>query len=369
MTARYHKRMSGQARWSRRIAMFSAQLLILGVLLHRFGSLSTPPVIYIFGVAVLLAIIALLVSGIAMAGIWRHGTKGTGYAVTGIFVSALVLSGPLYYVPSLIAQPKINDIATDTITPPQFRVISVLRPAGSNTSAYPGANFAAQQQRAYPDIDPMIVERSSVEVFNLVSDAVKRLNWEIVSQIKPEGENPGSIEAVSYTPIMGFADDVAIRVSAGKDDSRIDVRSASRYGEHDFGANAKRVTALFAEIKTELEKGERTALELALARRAQQQRDIKRKAQKKIRIARDKSAREEQKRLRRLRKEELKRQEAQLRALTAEEQRTQSQLQQGLQPGLLPFPGAVQGVPKRKVRRRAGRWNLPADKFFLRFGE
>jgi len=361
--------MSGQARWSRRIAMFSAQLFVLGILLHRFGSLSTPSAIYIFGVAILMAVTALLISCIAMAGIWRHGTKGTGYAVTGIFVSALVLSGPLWYVPSLFAQPKINDIATDTIRPPQFRVLSALRPAGSNPSAYPGANFAARQQRSYPDIGPMIVERSSMEVFNLVSDAVKRLNWDIVSEVKPEGENPGHIEAVSHTLIMGFKDDVAIRVSAGKDESRIDVRSASRYGEHDFGANAKRVTALFAEIKTELEKGERTALELALARRAKQRRDIKRKAQKKIRLAREKSDREEQERLRRVREEELKRQEAQLRVLTAEEQRIQSQLQRGLQPGLLPFPGAVQGVPKQRVRRRGGRWNLPADRFFQRFAE
>jgi hypothetical protein len=39
-----------------------------------------------------------------------------------------------------------------------------------------------------------------------------------------------------------------IRVSVQGGGSRVDVRSASRYGLHDFGANAKRVRALLSDI-------------------------------------------------------------------------------------------------------------------------
>ena len=47
---------------------------------------------------------------------------------------------------------------------------------------------------------------------------------------------------------MGFRDDVVIRVSALGSGSRVDVRSASRFGLHDFGANAKRVLALLSDL-------------------------------------------------------------------------------------------------------------------------
>jgi len=47
---------------------------------------------------------------------------------------------------------------------------------------------------------------------------------------------------------MGFRDDVVLRVRTTPDGARIDVRSASRYGYHDFGANASRVSALLTDI-------------------------------------------------------------------------------------------------------------------------
>ena len=42
---------------------------------------------------------------------------------------------------------------------------------------------------------------------------------------------------------MGFRDDVVIRISPLGKGTRVDVRSASRFGTHDFGANASRIRA------------------------------------------------------------------------------------------------------------------------------
>ena len=53
---------------------------------------------------------------------------------------------------------------------------------------------------------------------------------------------------VARTPILGFRDDVVVRVRATPDGARIDVRSASRYGRHDFGTNASRVRNLISDI-------------------------------------------------------------------------------------------------------------------------
>ena len=60
----------------------------------------------------------------------------------------------------------------------------------------------------------------------------------------------GRIEAVARTPIMGFREDVLIRITPDGEDSRVDIRSSSRYFESDLGSNAARVTKLIEDINT-----------------------------------------------------------------------------------------------------------------------
>ena len=43
---------------------------------------------------------------------------------------------------------------------------------------------------------------------------------------------------MARSPIVGFADDVVVRVRAEGQGSKVDARSSSRYGSFDFGANA-----------------------------------------------------------------------------------------------------------------------------------
>jgi Protein of unknown function (DUF1499) len=52
---------------------------------------------------------------------------------------------------------------------------------------------------------------------------------------------------------MGFRDDVVVRVRQIQGGSRVDVRSSSRYGQFDFGANAARVRSLLEDIEYEIE--------------------------------------------------------------------------------------------------------------------
>ena len=73
----------------------------------------------------------------------------------------------------------------------------------------------------------------------------------------------GRIEATDQSLVMGFTDDVVVQVKGDDTRAQIDVRSVSRYGMHDLGANAARIRALFEEITTTLEKGEKTVLEQA----------------------------------------------------------------------------------------------------------
>ena len=62
------------------------------------------------------------------------------------------------------------------------------------------------------------------------------------------GRRDGLIEAVARTPVMGFRDDVVVRIRAEGQGALIDARSSSRYGRYDFGANAARLRALLDDI-------------------------------------------------------------------------------------------------------------------------
>ena len=260
MSARIIRRHSRPAVWSRRIALFCLQLLIIAVILHRSATIGSIEFTNLLSIAIAGALTALVMAAVSLAKIWRQGALGAGTATAGIFVAMLVLGVPLWHLPSLLFKPKINDIVTDPKTPPRFVALLGKRPTGANAYIYPGAAFAEWQLRDYPDIRPMMLERSREATFDLVRDAVKVLGWEVVADEPPSEMAPGRIEAVARTPVVAYADDVVIVVSRVRNESRIDVRSASRFGDHDLGANARRIRRLFANVKTGLAEGEKSAL-------------------------------------------------------------------------------------------------------------
>jgi uncharacterized protein (DUF1499 family) len=192
---------------------------------------------------------------IAAIGIWRSGAMGTARVIFGILLSLAMLSGPLILIVLAWDYPPINDLSTDTRAPPAFTILAKARAEpGANPAAYPGDRFAKEQARAYPDIKPMQLNRSSAEAFELVVEAVKKLKMDIVREDGPTAEGgEGMIEAVDRTLVGGFYDDVAIRVTGSEHDSRVDIRSASRFGASDFGQNAERIRTLMREIVTRLE--------------------------------------------------------------------------------------------------------------------
>jgi len=275
MSARIIRRESRLAVWAQRLALFCVQLLVVGVALHRFSAIGAPAFTNLLAVAVAGALAALIAAGVALAQIWSRGARGVGTALAALGLSLVLLALPLWHLPALLFKPRINDIVTDPLAPLLFTALQGKRPAGANAYDYPGKPFAEKQARAYPDIRPMTLERSREETYDLVLNAVKAMGLEVVAAEPPTDEGGGRIEAVALTPVAAYADDVAIRVSSVRNESRIDVRSASRYGEHDFGANAARIRRLFANIKTELEEGEKAALEMALARRAREARRVR----------------------------------------------------------------------------------------------
>ena len=129
-------------------------------------------------------------------------------------------------------------------------MISRLRPREANPVAYPGAVAAEFQRRTYPSIAPLQTASTATELYDAAFAIVTKRKWRIVEQRPPQaGRREGRIEAVARTAVMGFRDDVVIRVRPISGGSRLDIRSASRYGQRDFGANAKRIQALLDDIE------------------------------------------------------------------------------------------------------------------------
>jgi hypothetical protein len=243
------------ARWSSRIALFSVSVLLVGVVLHRLTPFPTPVALNLFLVCVAGAGLAVLAGLVAFIQIWRRGYGGAGSAAIGILLPVMALAWPLTYVPAFLNLPRINDVTTDVATPPRFATLAKQRTGDANPAAYPAQRFAPEQQKAYPDLRTFVVDRPVQEAYELVEEAVRKLKWRVVATEPPVGRpaKSGTLEATDNTLVVGFTDDIVVRVEGSVNRSRIDVRSASRHGQYDLGQNATRVRRFFAELQTRID--------------------------------------------------------------------------------------------------------------------
>jgi uncharacterized protein (DUF1499 family) len=249
---RYYVHQSSKALWSQRTALLFFLLFAITFGLHRFGLIQTPVAMKLFGIAVAGALLAVALGVTSLVTIWREGHLGAGKATSGLLLAAIMLALPLWSLPSLLALPRIHEVSTDLDRPPAFQKLAAARTGdGVNPAAYQ-KDESPLQLKAYPDIKPMPVERPVADTYSAVRDAVSNLKWHVVSEQVPENGRSGMIEAVDRSRIFGFTDDVVVRVSGAGRESRVDVRSSSRHGQHDLGRNAERVRTLFSEVKTRL---------------------------------------------------------------------------------------------------------------------
>ncbi len=257
--------MSRLALWSRRIAVFALPVVLLTIIIVRAGFFEIVAGLAIFGGALFLAVVAIVLAIGAFVVIWREGHRGAGVAASAVLISLLLLGYPAYLGAKAYLLPPISDITTDAIDPPRFEVIARLRPRDANPIAYAGLRAAELQRSAYPDIEPLVLNVPPQQAYDAALAIITKRKWSIVDARPPQpGRRDGRIEAVARTLVMGFRDDVVVRVRQDGDGARVDIRSASRYGKRgDFGTNASRVASLSEAIEDlineELEKRNATA--------------------------------------------------------------------------------------------------------------
>jgi len=182
----------------------------------------------------------------------KNAGKFVSLAAVGALVAWVAYLIPESFRPGEgVNYPPIHDISTNRINPPEFVAIAPLRADAPNTLVYGASNNMTPEQlieqtdEAYPDLVTQLYSESVNEVFEKALTAVDDLGWELVAQ----DASAGRIEATDTTFWFRFKDDVVIKIDQQGSETAVDVRSVSRVGTGDVGANAIRMRKLFALLE------------------------------------------------------------------------------------------------------------------------
>jgi fatty-acyl-CoA synthase len=202
-----------------------------------------------------LALVALLLA------VFVTPRTGIGSALLALVIPALALGYAGYVRNQAAAIPPIHDIVSDPAAPLVFsdRVLALRAdvPDGNPVEVDPhvpdnprfgaaaGQSARELQQTAYSDIHPILIARPPGEAFEAALAAARAQGW----SIDATDPSSGRIEASVRSLWFGFIDDVVVQVSPSDEGSRIDLRSTSRVGVSDLGANAARVRAFQSQFE------------------------------------------------------------------------------------------------------------------------
>ena len=229
-------------------AIIMLVILLTGPLGYKFGIVPLLPSLASLMLALIGSALVLLTASIFVFIAVRNDMVRN----RNILLLAMVLS----LVPMLIVGPQIvkgrsvpaiHDITTDTNNPPEFRAMVKHRVHAVNGLAYgteemPAAELAALQLAAYPNVKHLESELSVADALARSESVLKGQGLKIVST----DLEAGLVEATATSFWFGFKDDVVVRVVAMNVGSRIDIRSVSRVGQSDIGANAARIENFLA---------------------------------------------------------------------------------------------------------------------------
>jgi hypothetical protein len=200
-----------------------------------------------------------LVSGIiwAITALVRNSGDGSRWGLIGLIGAAIVITPPLIGISKGLTAPPIHDISTDIEYAPQFKALLPLRAGAVNGPEYDGpktvklkdgktTTVSALQKKYYDDVIPYAILTKPDKLFWRALNTANDMGWHVVDF----NEKEGRIEATSTSFWFGFTDDIVIRVRpAGKIGARLDIRSKSRVGSSDLGANAARIRAYIKRLK------------------------------------------------------------------------------------------------------------------------
>ena len=234
-----------RAWWSKAVlvgAVIAAVLLPLGALGSRFGIWGFQTGFLFLAGGTVLATLGALTGVVGMVvAVKRQMLADKPALMLGTVVSVLILALMGMQFNTARSVPPIHNISTDIADPPAFDAIVALRGDDANPLEYDAATLAEPQQAAYPDVKTLETTSAPGASFDKAQAALERMGLEIVNADR----GAGIVEATATTFWFGFKDDVVVRIRPAGTGSIVDVRSVSRVGQSDLGANARRIGDFF----------------------------------------------------------------------------------------------------------------------------
>ena len=238
-------RTGGVARFAAALGAASLLAFVAAGPLHHLGLVGLNGAFAVLKWAVYGALAALVLAVLSIViDLRREASASTALTAFTLALVTIGSAGALAWKASRV--PAIHDITTDTMQPPPFVAVLPLRAGAVNPIDYGGPDVAAKQRAAYPDLGPLTVSLPAAHAFDRALAAARSMGWEVVASDPAAGR----IEATDTTFWFGFKDDIVVRVTPLSTGSRVDIRSLSRVGGGDLGANAARIRAYLATIKT-----------------------------------------------------------------------------------------------------------------------
>lgn len=156
----------------------------------------------------------------------------------------LLIAFVLLFLPAA-GVPPIHDITTSPDRPPQY-----VGPAGEGRDVgYPqgGPDVTEQQLGGYPDLAPIELADNADSAYKRALAAANDIGLEILY----ENRKDRHFEATATSRVFRFVDDFVVEVEEGQDGagSVVHVRSTSRVGQSDLGANAARIDRFASRLK------------------------------------------------------------------------------------------------------------------------
>lgn len=240
---------SRAAIWAPRLAAFAIALAALAAGASRLGRLAPFSALTLFAVAVIVAGAAILCAIAAYGVIWRRGYRGAARATLGLLLALGLLAWPVVLSLRAASLPPVVDVSTDADDPPDFSRSARAWAARKERAPpdEPAQRLRDEVARAYPDLQPIVLDVEPDVAFKLVEKVAAGLRWTSVAARPPGGRlGAAHLDYVDRSMFFGFPADIAIRLTPLAGQTRVDLRSVERVGGHDIGAGARRQRA-FAE--------------------------------------------------------------------------------------------------------------------------
>ncbi len=289
MTIRYDRPVSHAATGAYRLGIAGIALLVVAILAHRFGPLTTPDFVALVLIAAIPASLAVPLALFGLMRLWQVGARGGVAAGKALFCAALPLAMVGSFAYSYVSRPQIYEVSTDLVdvprwlTPPSANQQWLPRPSETTArqreaqyQAYPaliGRRYEGALDRVYegvvktaaasgftvvatrgqeyamPDItdQPLAPSTEEAPADNLAVIPVplpRPAPLELRPALAPGEVDPGLppgtvlIQAETRSLVLGLRFDIVIRLREEAETTLVDLRLASRYGPHELGMAA-----------------------------------------------------------------------------------------------------------------------------------